>query len=266
MKKFYAFIIAGIIMAACSTNPLTGRQSLALVSNSALIPMALQQYNQVLNESAVVKNTSQSQMIKNVGMRLKSAAEKFYQNHEIGYLLNDYQWEFNLIESDQLNAWCMPGGKVAFYTGILPVCKDETGVAVVMGHEISHALAGHGAERASQALLAEYGGQVAGASLSQTQWSGLFNQLYPIGAQTAILSYGRKQELDADKAGLFLMAMAGYDPREAPAFWERMSAATGNEQRPPEFLSTHPNPERRRADLNENMEEAMQYYRQSTAQ
>ncbi len=264
MKKYVAICITTLIMTACATNPLTGRKSLALVDNQQLIPMALQQYNQVLSESKVVKNTSDAKKIQNVGQRLKRAAEQFYQSHDMGYLIQNYQWEFNLIESDQLNAWCMPGGKVAFYTGIMPVCQDETGVAVVMGHEIAHALAGHGAERASQAMVAQYGGQIAGASLSQTQWSGLFNQLYPVGAQTAIMSYSRKQELDADKAGLFLMAMAGFDPRQAPVFWQRMEAATGDQQGPPEFLSTHPNPERRRSDLNANMLEAMQYYNQAT--
>lgn len=260
MKKLYAFIGVAVLVTACATNPLTGRQSLALVPNSEIIPQAFAQYNTVLQESKVVQNTSQSQMIKSVGARLQQAAERFYVNNGIDNQLQGYQWEFNLIQDDQLNAWCMPGGKVAFYTGILPVCVDNTGVAVVMGHEIAHALAGHGAERMSQGLIAQgvmLGGNVA---ISNEQWRNTFNQLYPLGAQVTILSYSRKQELDADKAGLFLMAMAGFDPRKAPEFWNRMEAATAGESRPPEFLSTHPEPAHRRSDLQTYMDEALQYY------
>ncbi len=260
MKKFYALGIIAIVVVACATNPLTGRKSLALVDNNQLIPMALQQYNTVLSESKVVTGTTQAQQIQNVGMKLKVAAEQFYQQNNRLYELQNYNWQFTLIEDEQLNAWCMPGGKVAFYTGILPVCKDETGIAVVMGHEIAHALAGHGAERVSQGMVAQYGGAIAGASITNAQWSNIFQQLYPTAAQATILSYSRKQELDADKAGLFLMAMAGFDPREAPKFWERMDAATQGQQRPPEFLSTHPAPERRRGDLDANMNEALGYY------
>ncbi len=265
MKKYIALILVALVSVACSTNPLTGRQSLALVSNNQLIPQALQQYNSVLTESQVIKGTSQAQMIQNVGMRIKAAAEKYYLDNNIANQLEGYQWEFNLIQDEQMNAWCMPGGKVAFYTGILPVCKDETGVAVVMGHEIAHALAGHGAERVSQGLIAQgvmLGGNIA---ISDEQWRNTFNQYYPVAAQGTILSYSRKQELDADKAGLFLMAMAGYDPREAPKFWERMDAATQGQARPPEFFSTHPSPERRRGDLTRNMEEALGYYTRSIA-
>ncbi len=260
MKKYVAFAVVSLLVLACATNPLTGRKSLALVSNAELIPQALQQYNSVLSESKVLKNTSDANMIQKVGQKLQLAAEQFYRERGRIQELANYQWEFNLIESDQLNAWCMPGGKVAFYTGIMPVCKDETGVAVVMGHEIAHALAGHGSERMSQAMVAQGLGQAGGVALSQSQWSGLFQQIYPIGAQMTILKYGRNQELDADKAGLFLMAMAGYNPQEAPLFWNRMESATGSQSEIPEFMSTHPNPERRRSDLNVHMNEAMQYY------
>ena len=156
----------------------------------------------------------------------------------------------------------MPGGKVAVYTGILPVTKNDTGLAVVMGHEISHALAGHGNERISQAMAAQYGGAILGGAISNGQMASIFQQVYPLGAQVALMKYGRSQELEADEMGLYLMAMAGYDPRQSTPFWERMEAASSG-QRPPEFLSTHPNPENRRADLDKNMSKALEYYKKS---
>ena len=175
--------------------------------------------------------------------------------------LSNYNWEFNLLESPQLNAWCMPGGKVAVYTGILPITQNETGLAVVMGHEVSHALAGHGNERISQTMIAQYGGAILGSTISNGQWAQIFEQVYPIGAQVGLLAYGRKQELEADQMGLYLMGMAGYDPRQAIPFWNRMEAASANSQRPPEFLSTHPGPENRISGLNKFMDQALQYYR-----
>lgn len=265
MKK--VGIIAGILilLMACATNPLTGRQSLALVSNTQLFPQSFAQYNDVLKESKVDKTSANAKMISNVGQRIKYAAEKFYNEIGQGSALQGYEWEFSLIENDALNAWCMPGGKVAFYTGILPICKNETGVAVVMGHEVAHALAGHSAEQVSNAMLAQglmLGGNMA---ISNEQWKGVFNQLYPIGAQLGMLKYGRKMELDADEAGLYLMAMAGYNPQEAIPFWERMQAASqaAGQQAPPEFLSTHPNPGNRIAQIKAIMPKAMQYYNAS---
>jgi predicted Zn-dependent protease len=154
----------------------------------------------------------------------------------------------------------MPGGKVAVYTGIMPITKNDTGLAVVLGHEVSHAIAGHGNERISQGMIAEYGGAILGSTISNGQMAAIFQQAYPLGAQVALLKYGRSQELEADEMGLYLMAMAGYDPREAQPFWQRMEASsTGN--RPPEFLSTHPNPDTRRADLQKNMPKALQYFK-----
>ncbi len=263
MKKLTLLVLSALIV-SCATNPLTGRKALALVDNSQIFPQAFAQYTTVLKESKLSADAKQSKMIKDVGAKLRSAAEKFYTAQGLAQDLQGYAWEFNLIESKEINAWCMPGGKVAFYTGIMPICKDETGVAVVMGHEIAHALAGHGAERMSQGILAQTGGSVVGASISNDKWRQAFAQYYPIAGQLTLLSYGRKQELDADKAGLFLMAMAGYDPRQAPEFWNRMNSATSSDQRPPQFLSTHPDPERRIADINSNMNQALQYYTQAT--
>lgn len=155
----------------------------------------------------------------------------------------------------------MPGGKVAFYTAIMPVCKDDTGVAVVMGHEVSHALAGHGNERISSAMLAQYGGAIAGSAIKNAQLAQIFQSAYPIGAQMGLLAYGRKQELEADQMGLYLMGMAGYDPRQAQPFWHRMEAMTSSGSRPPEFLSTHPSPDHRRSDMDKHLPKALEYYK-----
>lgn len=264
MRKKLTYLILGVVVVACTTNPLTGRKSFqGLADNSQLMTLAFQQYEQVKKTSKIVSGTKDSEMIKRVGDRIKTVAENYYKSIGQQGVLNGFNWEFNLIEDKNMNAWCMPGGKVAFFTGILPVCKDETGVATVMGHEIAHALAGHGAERMSQQAGAQLLGAVAGGALGNSSYRGVFEQLYPIGASMTILSYSRKQELDADEMGLYLMAKAGYDPTQAPQLWVRMKAATSNEQRPPDFLSTHPNPENRIADLQNNMQKALEFYNNS---
>ncbi len=263
MKKIGILSLFVLIVWSCATNPLTGRQSLSLVSNAQLFPQAFAQYDEVLQESQVDKTSADAKMITTVGQRIKYAAEKFYAEKGMSSALQGYEWEFTLIKNNQLNAWCMPGGKVAFYSGILPVCKGETGVAVVMGHEVSHALAGHSAEQVSNAMVAQgimVGGNMA---ISNDQWKNIFNQLYPVGAQLGMLKYGRSMELDADEAGLYLMAMAGYNPQEATAFWERMQQASEGQQKPPQFLSTHPNPGNRIAQIQSIMPKAMSYYNAS---
>ncbi len=259
-NKLAGITLVSALMIACSTNPITGRKSLQLANNQEISAMALQQYRQALSQSKVVKGTSQAKSVNNVGVRIKNAANNYYKSIGRQADLVGYQWEFNLLDDKQINAWCMPGGKVAVYSGILPITRNDTGLAVVMGHEISHALAGHGNERISQAMVAEYGGAILGSTISNGQMASIFQQVYPLGAQVTLLKYGRSQELEADEMGLYLMAMAGYDPREAQPFWQRMEASsTGN--RPPEFLSTHPNPGTRRADLEKHLPKALQYYR-----
>ncbi|MFC6267243.1 M48 family metallopeptidase [Frigoriflavimonas asaccharolytica] len=245
---------------ACTTNPITGRKSIQFANSSEIATMAAQEYKTTLAAAKVVKGTSQANLVNSVGVKIKNAANAYYASIGREQDLANYNWEFNLIQEDQLNAWCMPGGKVAVYTGILPVTKDETGLAVVMGHEVSHALAGHGNERISQGMIAQGLGQVAGASISNGQMNAIFQQVYPIGTQVTLLSYGRKQELEADQMGLYLMAMAGYDPQQSIPFWNRMEAASSGAQKQPEFLSTHPGPGNRIAELNKNMPKAMQYY------
>ncbi|MBU8883421.1 peptidase M48 [Flavobacteriaceae bacterium JJC] len=259
VNKLLGLGAISVMMIACTTNPITGRKTLQLANDQEISAMALQQYRETLSKSKVITGTTAAKSVQNVGARIKNAANNYYRGIGRDADIANYQWEFNLIDDKQVNAWCMPGGKVAVYTGILPITKNDTGLAVVLGHEISHALAGHGNERISQAMIAEYGGAIIGSTTSG-QMASIFQQVYPIGAQVALLKYGRSQELEADEMGLYLMSMAGYDPRQAQPFWERMeSTSSGN--RPPEFLSTHPSPENRRADLDKHMAKALQYYK-----
>ena len=258
--KISAFLISVLGVVACVTNPITGRSSIQFANNAEIATAAASEYKNTLSSSKVITGTADANRIKTVGARIKNAAYSYYKSIGRESALAGYNWEFNLIQDKQLNAWCMPGGKVAFYTGILPVCKDDNGIAVVMGHEVSHALAGHGNERISQAMIAQYGGSLLGGSISNSQWAGIFERLYPVGAQVGLLAYGRKQESEADEMGLYLMSMAGYDPRNATSFWQRMEASSSG-NRTPEFLSTHPNPENRIADLNADMPKALQYYK-----
>ena len=248
-----------LMMMACATNPITGRKSLQLANDQEITAMALQQYRETLSKSKVISGTTAAKSVQNVGARIKNAANNYYRSIGRESDLSNYQWEFNLIDDKQVNAWAMPGGKVAVYTGILPISKTDTGLAVVLGHEVSHALAGHGNERISQAMVAQYGGAILGSTTSG-QMATVFQQVYPIGAQVALLKYGRNQELEADEMGLYLMSMAGYDPREAQPFWQRMESSSTSSGTP-EFLSTHPSPENRRADLEKHLPKALEYYK-----
>ncbi len=246
---------------ACTVNPMTGRKSVQIGSlNSEIQTSSFEQYRQTLAKSKVVSGTAAANQVNTVGNKIKNAAQKYYTSIGRSSDLANYAWEFHLLDDSQINAWCMPGGKVAVYTGILPITKDADGMAVVLGHEVSHALAGHGNERISQAMIAQYGGAILGSTISSSQWQQIFQQAYPLGAQVALLKYGRNQELEADEMGLYLMAMAGYDPRQAQPFWQRMeSASSGNST--PEFLSTHPNPATRRSDLGTHLTKALEYYK-----
>jgi predicted Zn-dependent protease len=223
--------------------------------------MALTQYNQFLSTSTVVPPANNNgEMVKRVGNRIADAIGRYYREHGLGDALSGYKWEFNLVESKEINAWCMPGGKVVVYTGLLPVTQNETALAIVLGHEITHAVAGHGRERMSQQLLAQ-GIQVVGdvALGSNPQTVGIFNQVYAPTSQVAVLlPYSRKHEYEADHYGLIFAAMAGYDPREAVPFWQRMAAMGG--QKPPILLSDHPADADRIAKLQQLMPEALKYY------
>ena len=251
--KFNKLILSLVIVAitfACATNPFTGKKTMAFVGNDQLFPMAFAQYNQVLGENKVITGTQDAEMITRVGQRIAVAAERWLTANGHQSYLDDYKWEYKLIESDQVNAWCMPGGKIAFYTGILPIAANETGVAAIMGHEVAHALANHGQQRMSASYI-QQGLAVAGnvALANDEQALGIFNQSYGVVSNVAgMLPFSRSHETEADKIGLYLMAIAGYNPDEAALLWERMKANSGGEA-PPEFLSTHPSNDTRIANL-----------------
>ncbi len=255
----FSFILMAIII-ACTTVPLTNRKQLSLIPSSEIQAMSYQQYDEVKKESKLSGNQAQVNMIQNVGVRISRAAEAFLKQEGVNM---QFDWEFILIEDDKTpNAWCMPGGKVAFYTGILPFTKNETGVAVVMGHEVAHALAQHGNERMSQGLLVQLGGITLAKALENKPelTQNLWMQAFGLGAQVGfLLPYSRKHESEADRIGLIIMAKAGYNPQEAISFWERMKEASGG-QAPPEFLSTHPSDDKRIADLKQVLPEAMRHY------
>lgn len=258
--KIIGLILITVFVIACAKVPITGRKQTNLLPESEMIGMSTAQYSEVLSASNVVTSGADAQMIQRVGDRISAAVEKYLDDHHMSKRYEGFQWEFKLIQEDIVNAWCMPGGKVAFYTGILPVCQDEKGVAVVMGHEIAHAIARHGNERMSQGLIAQLGISAIAVAMNENPslTKDIFLQSVGIGTQLGMLSFSRKHESEADHMGLVFMAMAGYDPREAPEFWERMSAGGGGQ--PPEFLSTHPSHETRISDLNAHMEEALKYY------
>ncbi len=266
MKKLLsitAILLIAFITLQCSTVAVTGRRQLSLVPNSQLLPMSFQQYNQVMKEGKKSDNAQWERMVKNVGANIKGAVERYMAQQNLSSKLNGFAWEFNLLEENVVNAWCMPGGKVAFYTGIMPICRDEAGVAVVMGHEVAHAIANHGGERMSQGLVTQGLTSTFSALASQnpTMAKNLLLQSMGVGSQLGMLTFSRKHESEADELGLIFMAIAGYDPREAPKFWKRMEANSGGGQRPPEFLSTHPHPSTRIADLNSLMPKALKYYK-----
>ncbi|NMM48106.1 M48 family metallopeptidase [Marinigracilibium pacificum] len=264
MKKVLAIFFVAFIIYGCATVPVTGRRQLSLVSNEELIPVAFQQYDAFLDSSKVIKGTSQAKMVSNVGARIKSAVERYLSENNSSELINGFDWEFTLVDENIANAWCLPGGKVAFYTGIMPICENETGVAVVMGHEVAHAIANHGRERISNAMILQGAIGTFGALMGQNPSVGqeLILQGFGVGGQLGMLSFSRKHESEADKIGLIFMSMAGYNPQEAVDFWGRMSDASGGQQ-PPEFISTHPSHSTRIEDLKAAMPEAMEYYKKN---
>lgn len=242
-----------LIVISCAKNPFTGKSTMALpgTENSSLFPMSFAQYDQFLTENKVIKGTADAKRIENVGNKIKTAAERYLNaNGNAGYL-KDYQWEFNLVDDSAVNAWCMPGGKIVFYTGILPICKDDAGIAAVMGHEVAHALANHGQQRMSAGLLQQLGqvGAAVAVGNKNPQTQALVMQAYGFGTQIGgMLPFSRSHESEADMIGTYLMAIAGYHPSNAVGVWERMAANSGG-QAPPEILSTHPSNQTRIKEL-----------------
>lgn len=239
----------------CATTPITGRQQLVLIGADEEKKMGADAYKETLAKAKLSTDARATAMIERVGKRIAAVAER-----------PDFEWEFHLIEEDKtVNAWCLPGGKVAFYTGILPVTKTETGVAVVMGHEIGHAIARHGAERMSTGMLAGIGAKILAVATQNRspEAQEAFQKAYGTGASVGVmLPFSRKNEAEADRIGLILMAKAGYDPREAVEFWKRMAAAAGDPNSPlKKLLSTHPSNDDRIANLRALLPEALSFYK-----
>lgn len=256
-------ILALLVWGSCSKVPVTGRRQFNVVGTDQIASMVDSQYRETLQTSTILPDSDpRTQQVRSCGRRIAQAVEKFLNENGMQDRVKEFAWEFNVADDPTVNAWCMPGGKVLFYTGILPLTQDENGMAVVMGHEVAHAVARHGNERMSQGILAQGAGMTLDILTSQNPGlaRNLLMQSVGIGSQLGMLAYSRSHETEADKMGLIFMSMAGYDPRTAPGFWERMSAGS-NGQAPPELLSTHPSDERRISDLNAYMPEALKYYK-----
>ncbi|MBA3664341.1 MAG: M48 family metallopeptidase [Bacteroidetes bacterium] len=263
MKKIIiSALLTVVVFISCHKNAITGSNNLTLVPESELIGMSKTEYQKFLAQHPPLPASDErTVLVRRVGSRIQKAVEDYYAEKKLSSELQGFAWEFNVVDEKAVNAWCMPGGKVVVYTGLLPVTGDEQSLAIVMGHEIGHAIARHGNQRMSEGLLVQLGGSALSVALSQkpqfTQQ--LFMQAYGIGSQLGTLKYSRKQETEADKMGLIFAAMAGYNPEVAIKFWERM--ASGGGEKPPEILSTHPSDETRIKDIKKFMPEAKKYYK-----
>jgi predicted Zn-dependent protease len=261
MKKIVVLaLVVGLL--GCSKVPISGRRQLSLLPESQLITMSVQQYSAFISEHPKVPASNKNtQMVQRVGSKISKAVVEFLKTENQSKRVEGFNWEFNLVEDNMVNAWCMPGGKVVIYTGILPTTMNEEGLAVVMGHEVAHAIARHGNERMSQQLAIQGGGMTLSVLTSEKPelTQGIFQQAYGLGSQLGSLAYSRNHETEADKMGLVFMAMAGYNPDVAPDFWKRMAALGGAKQ--PELLSTHPSNETRIADIKAFLPEARKYFK-----
>jgi predicted Zn-dependent protease len=262
MKKIIAFIFIITFTFACSTVPITGRKQLTAIPSSQMLSLSYSSYGELISKSKLSSNQQQTNMVKNAGRNIKGAVEEYMRRNNLTDRIKNFNWEFNLIEDKNANAFCMPGGKVAFYTGIMPICQNETGVAVVMGHEVAHAIAEHGNERMTLGLAQQLGGAGLAVALRNKpqETQSLALTAFGVGSTVfGILPYSRLHESEADKLGLIFMAMAGYDPHESVRFWERMEAQSKGA--PPEFISTHPSHNTRIRNLRKAIPEAMKYYK-----
>jgi predicted Zn-dependent protease len=259
MKKIISIFLLSVLFASCSSVLITGRKQMLLVPESEILAMSIQSYNHFIDSVPLSKDSVNVMLVKKVGFKISQAVESYLRKNKMEAEIANYPWDFNLVQDTTVNAFCMPGGKVVFYEGILPLTQNESGIAVVMGHEIAHAVAKHSNERMSQQLLFQYGASLTSILLSNKSEATRVgvNALYGIGGQLGvILPYSRKHEYEADRLGLIFLAMAGYNPEDAIVFWERMSAVGAN---PPEFMSTHPSDKNRIAKMKENLPEALRY-------
>ena len=270
MRKYIlaCLVTLTVVFLGCKTNSITGRNQLSLVSDADVLTAATSEYKQFLSANKIIfpnSGNTDATSVKRVGNRIIAAVKKYYADNGKTSELEGYNWEINTVSSKEANAWCMPGGKIVVYTGILPLTQNDAALAVVIGHEVTHALAKHGNERMSQGLLQQVGGLALSVALANKpqQTQALYNSAYGLGTQYGImLPFARKDEYEADKFGLMFTALAGYDPRESIRFWQRMASASANNQKPPEFASTHPTDENRIAQLQSIMNETVKkYYR-----
>ncbi len=263
--KYYLYLtsimVAAFLFTMCSSVPITGRKQINLVSDSEVLALSLKQYDEFIDSSTLSTDKVNTARVERVGRNIANAVEKWLTDNGYADQIKNYAWEFHLVKSDQVNAFCMPGGKIVVYEGILPITRDDTGLAVVLGHEVAHAVAKHSNERMSQQLATQYGSSILGTVLSPSS-AGVkeaASLAFGLGAQYGVLlPFSRKQESEADHMGLIFMAMAGYDPRLAPSFWERMSQSGGGSI--PEFVSTHPSDKTRIKQIQEELPEALKYY------
>lgn len=264
MQKIVLKLLVALLIVSCVQKvPITGRKQVSLIPETEIMSMSFVEYDKFLKTNKVLPaNDQRTMMVQQIGKKIQLAVETFMKSKGLEKRISGYKWEFNVVDDPTVNAWCMPGGKVVVYTGLLPVTQDEASLAVVMGHEIAHAVARHGNERMSQGLAVQLGGVALSVAIQNKNQDvqNLFMQSYGIGSQIGMLKYSRTHETEADKMGLVFAAMANYDPNSAIAFWERMAAQSGG-QKPPELLSTHPSDETRINDLKAFMPEAMKYYK-----
>lgn len=264
MKKvriiFAVFIV--LLLIQCATVPVTGQKQLLVYPDRDMLTQSLTAYRDFLKENKLSMDMESTRRVKAVGARIAKSVEEYLRSKGQETLVTDFNWEFNLVQSLEPNAWCMPGGKVVFYEGILPYCKNDDGIAVVMGHEIAHAVARYGNERMSQQLLLQTGSEIAAGALTKDKsetTQAMVLTAFGVGTNLGVvLPFSRKQENEADKMGLIFMTMAGYSPEEAIAFWTRMASMEGG-KKAPEFLSTHPADEKRIANIKAAMPEVLQY-------
>lgn len=270
MKKLtiYCFVaLCAFFFEGCSNSrvPVTGRKQMLLVSDKEVLTLSLKQYDEFMQTAPKSTNKANTALVQKVGRNIANAVETYLRENGMENLISEYSWEFNLVKSDEVNAFCMPGGKIVVYEGILPITQNETGLAVVLGHEVAHAVAKHANERMSQQMMTQYGGAALGVALgaggASSAVQNAASSVYGLGSQYGImLPYSRKQELEADHLGLIFMAMAGYDPSQAEAFWLRMSANSGNSNAS-EFSSTHPSDQTRINQIQKDLPEALKYYK-----
>ncbi len=263
MNKNVIYFFITVLLYSCSTVPITERKRVNIVDDAQILPASFAQYDNFLKENKLSTDAKMTREIENVGLRISKSVDRFMRANGMTEEANNYQWEFKLVDDNQMNAWCLPGGKVVFYTGILPICKNTDGIAAVMGHEIAHAFAKHGQERMTSSYGQQLGGMAVaiGTSGQNYETQMLWNSIYGIGSQVGMLAYSRTHETEADKLGMVFMIMAGYDAEEAIQLWKRMKENSKGEA-PPEFLSTHPSNDTRIDDLKKYLPVARMHARE----